>query len=70
MQNLTNELQDAEHVQFAQTASCSLLNRKVSYGWQKSQVKKRSSTLNGFDVDEVLPVEGGTCLCVAYDRVV
>ena len=31
---------------------------------------KRSSTLNGFDVDEVLPVEEGTCSCIAYDRVV
>ena len=74
MQNLTNEIQDAEHVEFAQTASYSLLNRKVSYGWQKSQVERKHShqLLNGFEVDVVLPVEG-TCSCVAYkcdDRVV
>ena len=32
--------------------------------------QKRSSSLNGFDVDEVLPVEECTCSFVGYDRLV
>ena len=74
MQNLAKELQDAEHVEFAQPASYSLLNRQVFYGWQKSQVEKTLFNLElnrtALALHEVLHVEEGTCSCVAYNQVV